>query len=190
MPDGVRTVTNPDGPTGPTIIVGGVELEAALESEQISGQDAPDKPIEEGAEITQRNVLEPEEGTIRAAADSSQVAEIRQLASEPDPIRITTSEGSLDDCIVDSVTRVREGRHIDKFDVDIDWREIQIAEVGEADIQATTDDGDASAEADSSSTSDQVGSDSSESSGDGNGGVMGHLNELGSDIGDFVSGDW
>ena len=136
---GVRLIRNPNGSLQP-VTVGGVVV-IPTESEQSSGADAPTKSMESGAEITQRNVLVPNSGTISGAVASSGLGALRRQARTREFIRITTPEGSLPRCVVEDVSRTREGGHLDKFGVDIQWRQVFIANVGTAELRAITQDG-------------------------------------------------
>ena len=140
------------------MIVDGMELRAGVKSDQSSGQDAPTKSLEDGAEISQRNVLIPQSGVIYAAAESSEIAQLRAVAEEEDPIQITTAEGTVSEVVVEEVRRVREGKYSDKFDVEFDWRQVFIASVGSGSIEAVTQDGPASEGAGSQPGDDVVGS--------------------------------
>lgn len=188
---GVRVSPNPHG-SGQPIIVDGMELRAAMQSDQASGQDAPTKSLEDGAEISQRNVLIPQSGTIYAAAESSEIAQLRAVAEEENPISITTAEGSVSEVVVENVSRVREGTYTDKFDVEFEWRQVFIASVGAGSIEAVTEDGPATEGSDGQTGDDVVGSESRSTSegpssdsggnGGGDGGAFSPVTSIGSDV--------
>lgn len=136
---GVRRVENPEGSSQP-VIFGGYEL-AATESEQSGGQDAPTSPIESGAEITQRNVLEPESGTVTGWTDTQGLSGLQQLYRIREPITITTPEATIPLCVIEEITRTREGQYVDAFRVTVEWRQIFLAELGTSTITAVTIDG-------------------------------------------------
>ncbi|ADJ14467.1 hypothetical protein HacjB3_05380 [Halalkalicoccus jeotgali B3] len=162
------------------MIIDGMELRAGIQSDQSSGQDAPTKSLEDGAEISQRNVLIPQSGTIYAAAESSEIAQLRAVAEEEDPISITTAEGTVSEVVVENVRRNREGKYTNKFDIEFEWRQVFVAEVGAGSIEAVTEDGPATEGAESQPGDDVVGSESRSTSdgatvdgGDGEGGTDG-----------------
>lgn len=135
----LKVIRNPEW-SGQPVVVGGVEV-VTTTSEQESGVDAPTKSMERGAEISQRNVQHPERGTIRGAVDGAGLSSLRGLTQRRDPISITTPETTVTKCVVENVRRTREGRHVSKFGVEIDWRQVLIAELGSVSIQAVTQDG-------------------------------------------------
>ena len=136
---GIREIRNPNG-SGQPVLVGGVEV-YTTSSEQSSGADAPTKSMESGAEITQRNVLVPNAGTISGAVESSGLGPLRRQARTREFVSITTPEGSLPRCVVEDVSRTREGGFVDKFGVKIQWRQVFLANVGTAELRAITSDG-------------------------------------------------
>jgi hypothetical protein len=161
---GVRTSRNPEGGYSRPILIDGVEYEGAVGSEQETEQDIPSKPLEDGAEVGQRNVVHPEEGSVMISATSAEVGQLRDLATQRDPINITTAEGAVSDVVVERVERNVDNRFDDKFDVTVHWRQVQIADVGEGSIVALTDDGQASGSSDDETPSEVVGGDERETS--------------------------
>lgn len=149
--------------SGQPVIVGGVEV-ITTQSDQESGVDAPTKSMERSAEITQRNVLVPESGTITGAVDSSGLSSLRGLVTRREPITITTPEATVQNCVVETVSRTREGQHVSKYGVTIDWRQVFIAEIGSTTLEAITGDGKKSKGSSSSSPLSVAGSDSKSSS--------------------------
>lgn len=137
---GLPVVRNPSGNTGPKVMVGGVEV-ITTTAEQQSGVEAPTKSIEHGAEISQRNVIKPESGSITGAVSGSGLSSLRGLARRRQPISITTPESTIKKCVVENVRRTREGQHVSKFGVTIQWRQVLLANVGSVVITAVTDDG-------------------------------------------------
>lgn len=174
--------------SGQPVIVGGVEV-ITTQSEQESGVDAPTKSMERSAEITQRNVLVPESGTITGAVDSSGLSSLRGLVTRREPITITTPEATVQNCVVANVSRTREGQHVNKFGVTIDWRQVFIAEIGSTTLEAITGDGKKSKGSSSSSPLSLAGSDSKSSSqgASSDSGIGGYLKGLGEDIAGLVS---
>lgn len=144
----VRVTEPPDGLQGPPIYVGAVELLTTNEDEETT-QSAPTKSLGSGQEITQRNVIEPETGTLTGWTETSGVAELRALGHEEEPISISTSEGTIPQCIVESVSRTHNGAYMDAVEVEVQWRQIFVAQIGTATIQAVTPDGPSSAAAQS-----------------------------------------
>ena len=191
---GVRVV---EGPTsGQRMIVDGMELRAGVKSDQSSGQDAPKKSLEDGAEISQRNVLIPQSGVIYAAAETEEIARLRSVAEAEDPIQITSAEGTVSEVVVEDVRRTREGKYDDKFDVEFDWRQVFLAEVGAGSIEAVTEDGPASEGAESESGDDAVGAESRSTSdgattegGDegGDGGALSPVQSIADDVSGLFS---
>lgn len=133
-------VKNPNGKTAQSIVVGGVEV-IATSSKQTSGVEVPTKSLERGAEISQRNVVEPDTGTITGAVGPSGLSSLKGLARRRDPISITTPESTIQKCVVESVQRTRKGEYTNKFGVVINWRQVLIAQVGSVEIKASTGDG-------------------------------------------------
>lgn len=172
--------------SGQPVIVGGVEV-ITTESEQLSGVDAPTKSMERGAEISQRNVLHPDSGTITGAVDGAGLSALQGLTRQREPISITTPESTISNCVVEEVTRTREGRHVSKFGVSIAWRQVLIAEIGSVTITAVTGDGKKSQGASDSSSVSLAGSKSTSSaqSGDGGGGQS-----IGGYLGGLVGDAW
>lgn len=174
--------------SGQPVIVGGVEV-TTTKSEQESGVDAPTKSIERSAEITQRNVLVPESGTITGAVDSSGLSSLRGLATRREPITITTPEATIQNCVVETVSRTRDGQFLTKFDVTIDWRQVFIAEIGSTTLQAVTGDGKKTKGSSGSSPLSLAGSDSKSSSQGANSdsSIGGYLDGLAQDVAGLFS---
>lgn len=148
---GVREVESPEG-SSQSVIVGGVEV-AATSSEQAGGQDAPTAPVESGAEVTQRNVITPENGTITGWTDTQGLSSLYALYASREPISITTPEATVPLCVVEEISRTRDGQYVDAFQIDIEWRQILLGELGTATITAVTADGPKSPAAGSGPTS-------------------------------------
>lgn len=136
----IRVSHHPEGIEGPPIIVGGVELLTTSEDQE-TAQNAPTKSLASGQEITQRNVIEPESGALTGWTETAGVAELRSLAQEKEPISISTSEGTITRCVVESVSRTHDGQYMDAVEVEVVWRQILVAQIGTATIQAVTSDG-------------------------------------------------
>lgn len=155
-------VRNPNW-SGQPVIIGGIEL-LTTSATQESGVDAPTKSMEKGAEISQRNVQHPESGTISGAVDGSGLSGLHSLVQQRDPISITTPEGTVQKCVVQNVSRTREGHHVSKFGVEVEWRQVLTAELGSVTIQAVTPDGKKSSGSGSSSPISLAGSKSTSTS--------------------------
>lgn len=171
--------------SGQPVIVDGVEVVTTM-SEQESGVDAPTKSMERGAEISQRNVVVPESGTITGAVDSSGLSALQGLTRRREPITITTPESTITNCVVEAVRRTREGQHVDKFEASIEWRQVFVAEVGTVTITAVTGDGKKS-EGSSESDSVSLAGSESESSAEGadtgdDTSISGHLGDVGDSV--------
>lgn len=159
-----RVSQNPEPGYSRPILIDGVEYEGAVGSDQTSEQDVPGKPIQSGAEVGQRNVVNPETGSIPISASSSEIGALRDLARQEDLITITTAEGSVSNVAVESVDRSVDPVHDDKFDVTVNWKQVEIADVGEGSIVAVTEDGQASGGSDSEVGSEVVGSEDRDTS--------------------------
>lgn len=170
-------VTQNPNYSGQPVIVDGTEI-ITTQSEQESGVDAPTKSMERGAEISQRNVVVPESGTITGAVDSAGLSALQGLTRRREPITITTPEATITNCVVEAVRRTREGQHVDKFGVTIDWRQVFTAAVGTVTITAQTGDGKKSQGSGSALPISLSGSDSETSS---------QGADTGSDIGGYLS---
>ncbi|WP_114576718.1 phage baseplate protein [Saliphagus sp. LR7] len=189
-----RVSENPNSTYSRPIIIDGNEYQRAVGSGQTSEQDVPSKPIQSGAEVGQRNVALPETGSIQISSRSGDVGALRDLAREEDPITITTAEGSVSNVVVDSVGRDNDVQYDDKFDVTLEWKQIEIADVGDGSIVANTGDGQATGSSESQVASETSGGDSRETS-DGpetsseGGGflseAMSPVDSIADDIGDF-----
>ena len=130
------------------MLIGGTKVYASG-SQQSGGIDAPSTPLESGAEVAERNVVLPEEGTITAVAGAEEVAALRQLKEEKEPIPITTAEGSIPKCVVENVDRDWSNPELrePKFDVTIDWKQVFLAAVSQSTLVAVTADGKSSSKA-------------------------------------------
>lgn len=130
-----------NAPTGPVIRVNGVRLRA-YGSDQTTEQEVPGHPVERGAEIHERNIVHPEEGSFRAVTDYAGLSDMQRLAKQEQPARFTTHEGSVPRCMVESAERSQNNGTVDdKIEVDITWTQVNIAEVSESNISAVTADG-------------------------------------------------
>ena len=137
---GVRRITNPNFSGGGPVLIGGVEL-WTVEAEQSGGQDVPQEPLEGGYEVSGRNVLTPESGTLTGAVKSDGLGALKDLYRRQEPVSITTPEGRVAECFVDGVTRTRQGQFVDKFGVEVSWQQVFLAETGTTSVQAITADG-------------------------------------------------
>ncbi|WP_407934094.1 phage baseplate protein [Halocatena halophila] len=174
----MKLVENPHW-AGSPVIVGGVEI-ITTQSEQESGVDAPTRSIEQGHEVTQRNVLTPESGTITGVVRASELSALSSLSRRREPVTITTPEGTISNCVVEKVTRTREGGHLEKFDITVKWRQVFIAEVGTVSITAQTGDGKKSQGSSNASSNSLAGSKSKNGGGGGGGSATGN----------YISGLW
>lgn len=138
-----RVSENPEPTYSRPILIDGTEYQRAVGSDQTTEQDVPGKPIQSGAEVGQRNVVYPEEGSIQISSQSGAIGELRDLAQQEDLITITTAEGSVSNVSVELVERSVDPRYDDKFDLTVRWKQVEIADVGEGSIIAVTDDGQA-----------------------------------------------
>ena len=187
---GVRRITNPNFSGGGPVLIGGVEL-WTVEAEQSGGQDVPQEPLEGGYEVSGRNVLTPESGTLTGAVKSDGLGALKDLYRRQEPVSITTPEGRVAECFVDDVSRTRQGQFVDKFGVEVSWQQVFLAETGTTSVQAITADGKATGSAGSEGQSSLVQSDSgtSGSSGEGSGGgaqiVSGEAASVGATQGTF-----
>ena len=162
---GVRRITNPNFSGGGPVLIGGVEL-WTVEAEQSGGQDVPQEPLEGGYEVSGRNILTPESGTLTGAVESDGLVALKDLYRRQEPVSITTPEGRVAECFVDDVTRTRKGEFVDKFGVEVSWQQAFLAETGTTSVQAITADGKATGSAGNESQSSLVQS----STGSGSGG--------------------
>ena len=187
---GVRRITNPNFSGGGPVLIGGVEL-WTVEAEQSGGQDVPQEPLEGGYEVSGRNVLTPESGTLTGAVNSDGLGALKDLYRRQEPVSITTPEGRVAECFVDDVSRTRQGQFVDKFGVEVSWQQVFLAETGTTSVQAITADGKATGSAGSEGQSSLVQSDSGTSgvSGEGSGGgaqiVSGEAASVGATQGTF-----
>ena len=143
---GVRRITNPNFSGGGPVLIGGVEL-WTVEAEQSGGQDIPQEPLEGGYEVSGRNVLTPESGTLTGAVNSDGLGALKDLYRRQEPVSITTPEGRVTECFVDDVSRTRQGQFVDKFGVEVSWQQVFLAEAGTTSVQAITADGKATGSA-------------------------------------------
>lgn len=181
-------INNPNNSSQP-VIVGGIEL-ITTQSEQESGVDAPTKSMERGAEISQRNVVVPDSGTLTGAVDSSGLSALQGLTRRREPITITTPESTITNCVVESVQRTREGQHVDKYEVVVDWRQVFVAEVGTVTVTAQTGDGKKSQGSSGADSISLAGSDSDSSAqgaDTGDDSIAGHLEAVGESVVDLFS---
>lgn len=162
------TVQNPNW-SGTPVVIGGVTL-ITTRSEQSSGVEGATRTLEKGSEIAQRNVTQPESGTITGATDASGLSGLYNIAQKRQPISITTPEGTIPQCYVSNVSRTREGGDVNKYDVTVEWNQIKLATLSSVSITATTGDGKKSQNSGGILPSFFSGSDSQQSGGGGGGG--------------------
>ena len=155
---GVRRITNPNFSGGGPVLIGGVEL-WTVEAEQSGGQDVPQEPLEGGYEVSGRNVLTPESGTLTGAVNSDGLGALKDLYRRQEPVSITTPEGRVAECFVDDVSRTRQGQFVDKFGVEVSWQQVFLAETGTTSVQAITADGKATESAENDDQTSWVQSD-------------------------------
>ena len=136
---GVRRITNPNFSGGGPVLIGGIKL-YVIEAEQSGGQDVPQEPLEDGYDVSGRNVLTPESGTLTGAVESDGLGALKELYRRQEPVSITTPEGRVAECFVEDVTRTRQGKFVDKFGVEVSWQQVFLAETGTTSVQAITTD--------------------------------------------------
>jgi hypothetical protein len=144
-----------------------------VEAEQSGGQDVPQEPLEGGYEVSGRNVLTPESGTLTGAVNSDGLGALKDLYRRQEPVSITTPEGRVAECFVDDVSRTRQGQFVDKFGVEVSWQQVFLAEAGTTSVQAITADGKATGSAGSEGQPSLVQSDSGTSGTSGEGSAGG-----------------